>query len=135
MKLDKILIVLLIPLASIFVSAQAQATAYYKWTDHQGGIHYSDRPPTQSVKSIKQVQTQAWKNHTASTAPTTTTAVPSNPSISPSEKTVPAMDVATPIAEPPAAQRQNEHNMQPTAPDATPQPTQQKTDHPKVPAL
>lgn len=44
----------------------AAAKSYYKWVDRHGTTHYSEHPPSKSVKDIKLVRTQGWSN----TAPT-----------------------------------------------------------------
>lgn len=52
--MKKLLGLLLIPVAAVLLSAAARADdqAIYKWTDAQGVLHYSDKPPKESAADL-----------------------------------------------------------------------------------
>ena len=44
-------------LLALTFALPATAAQLYRWTDAQGGVHYSDQPPPPNIKKMEQIQT------------------------------------------------------------------------------
>ena len=42
-----------VPILLLLAAGAVQAAEVYRWVDQAGGVHYTDRPPTSTVKQLK----------------------------------------------------------------------------------